>query len=128
MRPPSLKAARFAAGCTQKDVAQRLRVRQQTVGKWERQEQLPTLEHICQLSRLYQLPPVVLFPLLAAIPPEPLVQCVCGTVLLACSCADPHVLKRLACCGRCTATGGEPVLEEADYAHVHAVQARALRV
>jgi hypothetical protein len=38
--------------------------------------------------------------------------CQCGYVLLACGCPAVHAARTVAACGRCTATGGIPVLED----------------
>lgn len=48
-------------------------------------------------------------------PAVPLVLCACGAVVLTCTqpeCATPHTLHVVAACGRCTATGGMPVLDD----------------
>lgn len=47
--------------------------------------------------------------------PHALVVCTCGAVLVTCPCARPHSPARiLEACGRCTCTGGEPVIEQED--------------
>ena len=45
----------------------------------------------------------------------PLVLCSCGAVVLACvkpDCCTAHTLRVIAACGRCTATGGMPVIDD----------------
>lgn len=46
--------------------------------------------------------------------PVPLVRCRCGAVVLACvkpDCCIDHAPRIVEACGRCTATGGMPVLD-----------------
>lgn len=52
----SLKAARVNAGYTQLDVAQKLKVSNKTVMKWETGEAEPSFATLQVLSNLYQLP------------------------------------------------------------------------
>jgi hypothetical protein len=46
---------------------------------------------------------------------HPLVQCAqCGSVVLGCRCPGPHAIREVPCCGVCTATGGEPVIDDTE--------------
>jgi hypothetical protein len=52
--------------------------------------------------------------------PEPhvLVRCQqCDAVVLQCRCPGPHVVREVPCCGRCTCTGGEVVVDEEQVPH-----------
>ncbi len=47
----NIKAARKAAGVTQKDLAQAIGVYQKDISRWERGERLPSLEMFAKLCR-----------------------------------------------------------------------------
>lgn len=59
--PIELKIARIRKGLTQKDVAEKLQVTQQTVGAWERGLSLPRPHKMQQIEDLYGVPKDQLF-------------------------------------------------------------------
>lgn len=52
----SLKAARVNAGFSQRDVADKLKVSNKTICKWENGETFPSAEKIILLCELYEVP------------------------------------------------------------------------
>lgn len=51
-----IKNQRIMIGKTQKEIATSLGIKRQAVSRWENNLALPTLEHLCRISDLLEIP------------------------------------------------------------------------
>ena len=107
---------RRSKNITQRALAAHLHRHRSTISRLESGKLPLTLDDTRRIAAFLDVQPGELvcgLEIVAPTCPILLVYCDCGeAVLLPCTCTRPHRRRTIPACGVCTATGGQPIMEE----------------